>query len=921
MPRPSLLPLLIAAPLAVPTATAQECEGPRLLPSGGAFTNAPEFGTSVAAEGNLAVAGSPDGTWKAGLINIDPGSAHVYELDGGTWKAVQPLRAPTVTNNARFGSAVDTDGVRIIVGENERILNPASKAGAAYVFAFDGETWTSEGMLTDSAPQANARLGSAVAISGTHALAGAPNSNPGGSPGSGEAFFFEFDGADWNPAGVFAIPGAAAGSAFGAAVALDGDRAAVSAPGASNGRGRVFLYAWNGVAWSFDQELPQVLNQNDEYGASLDLSGDLLLVGAPGDDDVANNSGAGYLWRFDGAAWSLEQKLLFAGGAAGDERGTAVGVEGDLAVVAGSAAVGDSGAAATFEFDGAVWADAALPAAPNPGDLFGAAAALTGTRVLIGAPASDEHGNNSGAVFSYSFSGGSFAATGPVAPTDLNAQDSFAFDIDLDAGRAVVGAPGDNEAASDGGSVYVMDEASGWSAIKLTASDPDSVHFFGNSVAIDGDTIAVGAPRDDTQASDAGAVYVFEFDGLDWNEVQKLTPAGLDAGDRFGIVVALDGDVLMGAAADDDDFGSNSGAVYVYRRAGGTWLAEGKLAPGDLAANDSFGFDIAVDGDTALIGCPEQDGAVSGSGAAYFFAFDGLAWVQGQKLLPAAPSPFDFFGNYVDLEGDLAIVASPADNNVAANSGVVDIYRSDGFGWNFEQQIFPPDGQADDSFGTRASISGDRILVGARLADLGAPDSGGAYLYRYDGTWTEESRFAAADSAADHAFGHAVVLDGSTALIAAEEHPVVGQLAGAAYVFDLVPERPLASATSTVSIGGGGSQLLEFATVPCLAGATYLMLGSVSGTSPGFAIAPGFPVPLNPDFYTVLSITQANGPVLMNSLGLLDAEGDAATLFTLPGGLDAGLAGLEIHHAMVVGNPVTGAFRLVSNAVVVELVP
>lgn len=913
------LVLLLAATLATPTRAAQECEGPRLLPSGGAFGSSAEFGTSVAASGDLAVVGSPDGTWKAGLINIDPGSAHVYELDGGAWKAVQSVRAPAVSNNARFGSAVDTDGVRILVGENEKILNPASQAGAAYVFAFDGEAWTSEAMLTDDAPQSNARFGSAVAVSGTHALVGAPNSNPGGAPGSGEAFFFEFDGADWNPAGVFAIPGAAANSEFGSAVALEGDRAVISAPAASGGRGRVFVYQWDGASWSFDAELPQVLNQNDRYGASLDLAGDLLLVGAPGDDDVANNSGAGYLWRF-GASWVLEQKLLVSWGANEDQRGTSVGVDGDLAVVGGPTA-GGTGAAAAFRFDGLAWVEEALPAAANPGDLFGTSAALSGTHVLVGAPASDEHGPNSGAAFGYTFTGSSFAATGPVPPADLNAQDSFGFDVDLDAGRAVVGAPGDNEAASDGGSVYVLDEASGWSAVKLTASDPDSVQFFGNSVAIDGDTIAVGAPRDDTQASDAGAVYVFEFDGSAWNETQKLTPAGLDASDKFGVVVALDGDVLMGTAADDDDLGSNAGAVWVYRRTGGTWLLEDKLAPADLAAGDSFGFDLALDGDTALIGAPEQDGPSPGTGAAYFYTFDGLGWTPVQKLTPVAPTAFDFFGNYVDLEGDLAVVASPGDNNVAANSGVVDIYRSDGFGWNFEQQVFPPDGLADDSFGTRASISGNRLLVGARLADLGAVDSGGAYLYRFDGSWTEEARFAAAESQTEHAFGHAVALDGATALVAAEEHPAAGQLAGAAHVFDLVPELSLASATASVSISGGGSQLLEFETVPCLGGSTYLMLGSASGTSPGFFIAPGFPVPLNPDFYLGISITQANGPVLVNSLGSLDAEGDASALFDLPSGLDPGLAGLVIHHAMVVGNPVTGAFRLVSNAVSLELVP
>ena len=159
---------------------------------------------------------------------------------------------------------------------------------------------------------------------------------------------------------------------------------------------------------------------------------------------------------------------------------------------------------------------------------------------------------------------------------------------------------------------------------KLLASDGSGFDHFGNSVAVDGDTVVVGARFGDGVSTDTGSAYVFRWNGTDWAE-HKLTASDGAGSDWFGASVAVDGDtVVVGAYLDDDD-GSSSGSAYVFRWNGTGW-AEHKLTASDGAQNDWFGASVAVDGDTVVVGAWGDDDDGSSSGSAYVFRPDGTDW-------------------------------------------------------------------------------------------------------------------------------------------------------------------------------------------------------------------------------------------------------------------------------------------------------
>ena len=184
---------------------------------------------------------------------------------------------------------------------------------------------------------------------------------------------------------------------------------------------------------------------------------------------------------------------------------------------------------------------------------------------------------------------------------------------------------------------------------KLTASDGDNNDFFGISVAIDGDTAVAGAPLDNGDLSNQGAAYVFTRSGTTWTEQQKLTASDGKANDLFGTSVAIDGDTVV-AGAPGDGGTANSGAAYVFTRSGTTWTEQQKLTASDGAANDLFGASVSIDGDTAVVGAPNDDGGTINQGAAYVFTRSGTTWTEQQKLTASDGAANDFFGASVAID-------------------------------------------------------------------------------------------------------------------------------------------------------------------------------------------------------------------------------------------------------------------------------
>ena len=343
---------------------------------------------------------------------------------------------------------------------------------------------------------------------------------------------------------------------------------------------------------------------------------------------------------------------------------------------------------------------------------------------------------------------------------------------------------------------------------KLLADDAARGDLFGSTVSLSGDTVIVGASRvDDLCPSpdpgripadqDCGAAYIFQLDAQGtWVQVAKLTAADAVAFDQFGNSVSLDGDTAIVGAHRSNETGTLSGSAYIFRRDFGgpnNWGQVMEITGSDTVAFDNFGRSVLISGDTAIVGATFHDHPVPTSGSAYIFQRDAGGpdnWGQVAELTAADAAGADFFGWFVSLSGDTAIVGAWADDDDGIESGSAYIFQSDFGGpgnWGQVVKLTASDAARSDSFGWSVSLSRDTALVGAPGHDDHAANSGAAYIFQRDlggpDNWGEAAKLTASDAATRDTFGSAVSLSDDTAIASATGDDDGGHLTGSAYVF------------------------------------------------------------------------------------------------------------------------------------------
>jgi len=371
--------------------------------------------------------------------------------------------------------------------------------------------------------------------------------------------------------------------------------------------------------------------------------------------------------------------------------------------------------------------------------------------------------------------------------------DHFGFSVSTDGDVMVVGACYDDDNGSDSGSAYVFryNGFGQWvEEAKLLASDGDAHDSFGQSVAINGDGIVVGACNDDDNDTDSGSAYVFRYDGVgQWIEEAKLLPSDGAVYDLFGISVSIDGDAITVGVLSDDDNGDDSGSAYVFRYNGsGQWIEETKLLPSDGDSGDEFGSSVSMSSDAIIIGARFDDDNGTNSGSAYVFRYDGLGqWIEEAKLLAFDGAEEDYFGWSVSIDGGAIAVGALGDDDSGDDLGSVYVFRYDGSVWSEEAKLSASDGPEWAFFGHSVSIDSDAIVVGAYLDNDSGPDSGSAYVFRNDGSgqWNEEAKLLTSDGTSEEHFGYSVSSSGDAIVVGAVGDDDNGEFSGSAYVFDL----------------------------------------------------------------------------------------------------------------------------------------
>jgi hypothetical protein len=353
-------------------------------------------------------------------------------------------------------------------------------------------------------------------------------------------------------------------------------------------------------------------------------------------------------------------------------------------------------------------------------------------------------------------------------------------------------------------------------SVYVKASNAEADDFFGVAIALDGDTLVIGASFEDGGAAgvdgdqsdnslpDSGAVYVFRRTAAGWVQDAYLKAPAPHAGDAFGSDVAISGNTLAVAAPFENVSVAGvgdlamAGAVYVYRRQGGQWRHEARLEASNPDALDSFGSALALSGNSLAVGSfgessaargvggDQTDNSASLSGAVYVFRRQGGAWTQEAYLKASNTDAFDHFGTSMDLDDDTLAVGAVnegssasgvngnGDDNSLPGSGAVYVFRRRNAGWVQDAYIKAAVPGQGDFFGASVSVSGPHLAVGAMFEDSSATgvdgdqtnndlsNSGAVYLFRRHGhDWAQSAYLKASNSGANDRFGATVSLSGN----------------------------------------------------------------------------------------------------------------------------------------------------------------
>ncbi len=658
-----------------------------------------QFGSAVALDGSTLLIGAV-GT------NDFFGAIYAYTRSGTRWVRQQTLTAPGASFFDDFGYSIALSGSTAVLGAYGMNKN----AGTAYVYFRSVSRWHLGSTLPDPAGKANDYFGGTVAISGSTAMIA----------GAADIYVYVRSGSAWHQQETLSIPGGK--GAYGSSIALSGATAIVGAAGEKNQNGAAYEYLKSGSNWRLGSTFHDPYHSfQDFFGGSDSLSGNSLLIGAgdaghyengvaffytrsaPGSAwrrretiadpnggaigngfadavglsgsiaivgamNVNNGAGAAYLYARSKSGWKLAFAATDAFGASGGLTGWSEAIDGRLAVVGAPGKTGGAGVAYVYGRSGSNWRRQTVLTDPgkvegNPyGDAFGDAVAVFGRTVLVGAPGS---GNN-GAAYIYARPGRRWRKQATLEVHARYNADLFGSAVALSGSTAVIGA----YLTGGGVGAVTIYQRSGsrWrrqASLSVPANYGDvPQQEFGESVAISGGTMIVGAPG-------TGDAYIYTRTGTQWHRQASLTPPpGYVYADNYGISVAISGSTAIVGA---DGANDNAGLAYVYTRLGGKWVLDATLKNQKGVPGSGYGYSVAASGTgnaaRLLVGGLSVSGLPTGTtqcGHVFEYIRSGRGWREGARLADPQCHSYDEYGFAVAISDGNAVIGAPGANR---NSG------------------------------------------------------------------------------------------------------------------------------------------------------------------------------------------------------------------------------------------------------------
>ncbi len=711
-----------------------------------------QFGTTTALDGDTAV-----------VTARGVGRAYVFVRDGLLWSLQAELWPDDAASGGEFGNAVDLDGDTVAIGAfKAEVTSPSytDDAGRVYVFHRDAGIWTKQANLTAPSPQSSGNFGISVALQGDELLVGSY---------SGGAYWFKRAGGAWLFEGQPQPSTGALAHGFGYSVALEGDSMVIGAPrealGINSLVGAAYVFARSGGTWVQTQRIASPYTAAESWFASkVALQGDTAIIGSPYAKSGMRTGFVDVYRRGSDGTWTPEVMQNPGYGNAG----ISLAVFGDLALI------GSSSSTVLMQRTAGVWS-------LRQTFTSGSAVALDGTRILLGASSDRGDGSTAtstnGAAFIYEPDGGAWVLRQRLTTGNSRGGTGLGNAVAMKGNTLLVGAASEPTAAGGQvGAAYVFIRSEGlWRyQARLVSDVPAPQRYFGRTVALDGDTAAIGCSSDSHISStgvvttNVGSVIVFTRTGSLWSQQQKVYAGDFANSDNFSAGLAVLGDhLLVGSPADSDGPYSGQlylGSVYWFQRSGGVWTQRSKFRSGNTRDYQRFGCSIAMDGTTAVIGAYSLTETVSGlgyaAGQAFVFTFNGSSWVRQAALQSPVPGPWLLFGNSVAVNGNTAIIGAPGTDlptvsdptGTKGGVGRCYVFSRSGTTWTVQATLDPLNGDQQTAFGKTMQIQGDVAVIG---------HSGAVDLFTRSGTsWSRQGTFRSNADPADPSFGAAVALEG-----------------------------------------------------------------------------------------------------------------------------------------------------------------
>lgn len=330
---------------------------------------------------------------------------------------------------------------------------------------------------------------------------------------------------------------------------------------------------------------------------------------------------------------------------------------------------------------------------------------------------------------------------------------------------------------------------SGWTPGPAIAPPNPNDAEFGQSMALSTSTLIVGAPASASTRPSTGAVEVFgRFDGQSWKPLARIFAQDAQPGDAFGSAVAIDGNTLVVGAKGESSQGPSSGAVYLFERAYQTqsWVQVAKLVAPNGKGLDYFGSAVAIHNRQLAIGAPGQDGLqppgapipATDAGRVYLYEKIDGRWVLQDQLVIADPGPGDALGTSLQIDENTVIAGAPGVDTLrpgqtppfVANTGAVFTFRNINGRWRQTQILSPPEKRSNEFMGTSIALNQERLLVGSQYNPYGDPETGKALLWTRQGdqgSWSLSAELSPSGSKDVWGHGNAVYLSKNQAAVGA----------------------------------------------------------------------------------------------------------------------------------------------------------